>query len=296
MWSILYEMWLWNEPSAMRTGEMSRGVSWRYALCNEMFEGWSLDKVAAAAAEIGYQGIELAPFTLAPLVTDLSPADRVRIRRDVEGAGLEVAGLHWLLAKTPFRLNVPDPEERERAAQYLLALTDFCSDVGGDILVFGSPDQRDPRDGFAPGEAYKSTAEVMRRCGERASAQGVTFCIEPLGTSFVTWVDDAVRMVQEVDHPGFRMMVDCKSMAQDVTRWPVGDQIRAAAPWFKHVHVNDPNMLGPGMGDMDFEPILATLHDLEYAGWVSVEVFRYELGPERIARESLANLRGAEPR
>jgi sugar phosphate isomerase/epimerase len=271
-------------------------VRWRYSLCNEMYEVWPLDRVAASAAEIGYQGIELAPFTLAPLVTDLSAADRRKIRRDVEGAGLEVAGLHWLLAKTPFRLNVPDSEERERAARYLLDLTDFTADVGGDILVFGSPDQRDPAEGFAAEEAWKSTVEIMRRCGERASTRGVTFCIEPLGTPFVTWVDDAARMVQEVDHPGFRMMVDCKSMAQDVARWPVHEQIRAAMPWFKHVHVNDPNLLGPGMGDMDFGPILATLYDLDYAGWVSVEVFRYELGPERIARASLANLRAAEPR
>jgi sugar phosphate isomerase/epimerase len=272
-----------------------RGMGWRYALCNEMFEGWPLTKTAAAAAEIGYQGIELAPFTLAPLVTDLTAADRKKIRQDVEAAGLEVAGLHWLLAKTPFRLNVPDPEDRERAARYLLALIDFCGDVGGDILVFGSPDQRDPAGGFAPQAAWKSTVEIMRRCGERASACGVTFCIEPLGTPFVTWVDDAARMVQEVDHPGFRMIVDCKSMAQDVARWPLAEQIRAAAPWFKHVHVNDPNLLGPGMGDMDFRPVLATLRDLAYTGWVSVEVFRYELGPERIARESLANLCAAEP-
>jgi sugar phosphate isomerase/epimerase len=258
-----------------------------------MFEDWPLDRIAATAAQIGYQGIELAPFTLADLVTDLTATDRRKIRQDVEGAGLAVSGLHWLLAQTPFRLNVPDPDERARAADYLLALIDFLADVGGDILVFGSPAQRDPADGFAPEDAWQSTVEIMRRCGERASARGVTFCIEPLGTPFVTWVDDAARMVQEVDHPGFRMMVDCKSMAQD-GRWSLSDQIRAAGPWFEHVHVNDPNLLGPGMGEMDFAPILATLADLAYAGWVSVEVFRYELGPERIARESLANLRAAE--
>lgn len=135
----------------------------------------------------------------------------------------------------------------------------------------------------------------MRRCGERASARGVTFCIEPLGTSFVTWVDDAARMVLEVDHPGCRMMVDCKSMAQDA-RWPIPDQIRAALPWFGHVHVNDSNLLVPGMGDLEFVSILATLRDLAYSGWVSVRVFRFELGAERSARESLANLRAAGPR
>jgi len=277
----------------MNTMNRKGNVSWRYSVCNELFEGWPLGKVASFVAEVGYEGIELAPFTLCNLVTDLSAADRNKIRRDVEGAGRKVAGLHWLLAKTPFRLNAPDPEERERAASYLLDLIDFCGDVGGDILVFGSPAQRDPVDGFPVEEAYKSTVEVMRRCGERSSERGATFCIEPLGTPFVTWVDDAARMVQEVDHPGFRMMVDCKSMAGDA-RWPVSDQLRHAALWFKHVHVNDPNLLGPGMGDLDFEPILATLRDLEYSGWLSVEVFDFALGPERIARASLASLQAAE--
>lgn len=271
---------------------MSEGVPWRYALCNEMFEGWPLDRIAATAAKIGYQGIELAPFTLAPLVTDLSAADRKKIKGDVERAGVQVAGLHWLLAKTPFRLNTPDPDARRRAAQYLLDLIDFCADVGGEILVFGSPAQRDPADGFPFEEAWQHTVEVMRRCGERAHERGVTFCLEPLGTPFVTWVDDVVKMVREVDHPGFRMMVDCKSMAQD-KRWPIHEQLRYAWSLFKHVHVNDPNLLGPGMGELDFKPILATLRELGFSGWLSVEVFQFDLGPERIARESLENLHKA---
>jgi sugar phosphate isomerase/epimerase len=210
----------------------------------------------------------------------------------VEEAGLKVAGLHWLLARTPFRLNAPNAEERGRAAEYLLATVDFCADVGGDILVFGSPDQRDPVEGFPVDEAWASTVEVMQRCGERAEERGVTFCIEPLGTPFVTWVDDARRLVQEVDRAGFRMMVDCKSMGQD-TRWSPADQMRSAAPWFKHVHVNDPNLLGPGMGDLDFRPILATLCELEYGGWVSLEAFLFPNGPEQMARQSMANLLAA---
>jgi sugar phosphate isomerase/epimerase len=273
----------------MSTGSNNQDVTWRYSLCNEMFAGWNMFDIAATAAQLGYQGIELAPFTLCDLVTDLSAADRAQIRRDVEGAGLDVAGLHWLLAQTPFRLNVPDAAERERAAGYLLALIDFCADVGGDILVFGSPAQRDPQDDFPVEEAWKWTVEAMRRCGERAGARGVTLCIEPLGTGFVTWVDDAARLVQEVDHPGFQMMVDCKSMGQD-ERWPVSEQLQYATPWFKHVHLNDPNKLGPGMGDLDFVPILATLRELKFDGWLSLEAFEFPHGPEALARESMANV------
>ena len=115
-----------------------------YAICNELFEDWPLDKTAAFVAELGYQGLELAPFTLCNLVTDLSAADRRRIRRTVESAGLSVVGLHWLLAQTEgFQLNDSDPDVRARTAQYLLDLIDCCAELGGEVLIFGSPQQRD---------------------------------------------------------------------------------------------------------------------------------------------------------
>jgi len=260
-----------------------------------MYEGWSLAKIAASAAAIGYQGVELAPYTLAPLVTDLTTADRKRIRQDVEDAGLKVSGMHWLLAKTPFHLNTPDRARREATSKYLLDLIDFCADVGGEALVFGSPPQRDPLEGWSMEEAWKWTVEAMRRCGERAAERGVFFCIEPLmGSKLLTSVDLVAKMVREVDHPGLRMMVDCKSMGAD-TRWPVAEQLKAVWPLFKHVHVNDPNQLGPGMGDLDFRPILATLADLGYDRWLSLEAFKFEMGIENLARQSLENLKAALP-
>ena len=271
----------------------NNGVKWKYSLCNEMFENWPLAKIAQTIAELGYQGLELAPYTLAPKVTDLSAADRAGMRRDIEAAGIKVSALHWILAHTDFLLNSPNPEHREAASAYLLDLVDFCADMGGDVLVFGSPQQRDPTEGFSKEEAWKWTVEAMRRCGVRSQERGVLFCIEPLlGTKLISGVDDAARLVEQVDHPGFRMMVDCKSMGRD-TRWSVAEQIRSVWPLFKHVHVNDPNLLGPGMGDLDFVPIVAALQDLGYDRWLSLEAMKFELGAERIARESLANLKAA---
>jgi len=266
---------------------------WRYAICNELFEGWALGDLARFVAGLGYRGLELAPYTLARQVRYLMPADRAKIREAIESAGISVAGLHWLLARTDgLYLNDPASDVRERAVQYLLDEIDLCADLGGDVLVFGCPAQRNPRSGCSQEEAWAYTLAAMRRCGERAAGRGVVFCIEPLAPPdccFITAVDEAASLVREVDHPGFRMMVDVRAMAADPR--PIPEQIRMVAPLIHHVHLNDPNRLGPGMGDLDFGPILVALSEVGYRGWLSVEAFDAEGGIERIARESMAYLR-----
>src|SRR3954447_20687634 len=115
----------------------------RNAICNETFEGWDHARVCTTAARLGYTGLEVAPFTLAPQVTDV-PADRRRLlRQQAADAGVPVIGLHWLLAKTEgFMVTSPDPAVRERTAAYLGELAGCCRDLGGDLMVFGSPQQR----------------------------------------------------------------------------------------------------------------------------------------------------------
>ena len=86
----------------------------KFAICNETFLDWPMDRACDFAAECGYTGLEIAPFTLAARAGDVSPAQREAIRRQVEAAGLEVVGLHWLLAKTEgFHLTSPDAAVRQ---------------------------------------------------------------------------------------------------------------------------------------------------------------------------------------
>jgi len=271
-------------------------MTFHYAMCNELFGGWMLERVCAFLAEVGYEAVELTPYTLCQRVTDVSAAERREIARTVRAAGLACTGLHWLLARTEgLQLNDLDAAVRAATEAYLVALVDFCADVEGHVLVFGSPQQRSLRPGWSAQEAWRSSVEILRRVGERAAERGVVFCLEPLArelTDFVNSVDEAVALVQAVAHPGLQMVVDMKAMASDGR--PLPEQIRLAAPYLRHVHANDPNSLGPGMGELDIRPVLATLREVGFGDYVSVEAFAAPHGPEQIARESLANLRAAE--
>src|SRR5436309_16007431 len=99
----------------------------------------------------------MAPFSLASRITDVSAARRAELRKQAEAAGVKIIGLHWLLAKTEgLHLTSPDPAVRRRTGEYLAELSHAAADMGGDILVFGSPAQRNLPAGLTreQGDAY----------------------------------------------------------------------------------------------------------------------------------------------
>jgi sugar phosphate isomerase/epimerase len=265
----------------------------RFAICNEIFEAWPFEKAFAFAAECGYQGIELAPFTVAHDVRTISAAKRKEIRRQAERAGLEIFGLHWLLAKTEgFHLTSPDAQVRRNTADYLAALADFCADLGGNLLIFGSPQQRSLAPGMPKTTGLTHATEIIHAALPTLEKRNVTLTLEPLSpksTNFLSTAAEAVELIEKAASPRCRLVLDCLAMSTEST--PIPDLLRRHRDRLVHVQVNDPNRQGPGFGELDFRPILAALRAIGYAGWLSVEVFDFTPGPERLARESIAYLK-----
>jgi sugar phosphate isomerase/epimerase len=265
----------------------------KFAICNELFENWPFADVCRCVAEIGYTGLELAPFTLAPSVTELSSARRAELRRQAGDAGLEIVGLHWLLARTTgYHVTSPDAAVRRRTAEYLAELVRCCADLGGSILVFGSPAARNLLPGVGLDDAFAYAAEVIRQVTGVLSERNVCFCIEPLApteTTFLQTAAEGLRLVRLVEHPNVCLHLDVKAMSSEPR--PIADTIRQYIGHAGHFHANDANLRGPGMGAIDFLPIFAALAEAQYAGWVSVEVFDFKPDPQTIARESIRYMR-----
>jgi len=261
----------------------------KFAICNETFQDWPFDEAFAFAAECGYTGVEIAPFTIADCAADISPAQRAEVRRQADAAGLEVVGLHWLLAKTEgLHLTSPDAETRRKTADYFGQLARLCADLGGKILVLGSPQQRNLLPGVSPDEAADYAAEVLRAVVPVLEETSVVLALEPLGPEegdFLVTTPEAVELVQTIGSPQVRLHLDCKAMATESL--PIAEIIRRNGSMLAHFHANDPNRRGPGFGQVDFVPILEALGQIDYQGWVSVEVFDYTPGIERLARQSI---------
>jgi sugar phosphate isomerase/epimerase len=265
----------------------------RHAICNETFLDWPLERACETAAACGYTGLEIAPFTLASLATDITAAERERIRRVVAAAGLEVIGLHWLLAKTEgFHATTHDAGVRQRTARYLGDLARLSADLGGRLLVFGSPQQRSLQEGVSLAEAHDHFVEVLTAALPVLEETGCVVAVEPLSTKetdVITTADEACRLIDRIGSPHVRLHLDVKAMTSEAM--PPADVIRSHAEHLAHFHANDANLQGPGFGEVDFTPIFQALREVGYDGWVSVEVFDYTPGPERLARESIDYMR-----
>jgi len=265
----------------------------KFAICNELFEGWELGKFCALSSSLGYSGIEFAPFTLGENPLTVPRSVRLKIRDTVKEHGLECTGLHWLLAKTDgLHLTTNDAATRTRTVNYLAGLAELCRDLGGSTMVLGSPRQRSLLPGVTETQALENAADVLQRLVPALEEQNVTIALEPLGpeeTDFLNTADQAVELIEQIQSPYVRLLLDVKAMSTE--QKPIPEIIGQHHLHLAHFHANDPNRLGPGMGEVDFRPILQALNKCNYDGWVSVEVFDFTPGPETIASKSIGNLK-----
>ena len=268
----------------------------KFGLGQALFGERSWEDQCRTIADCGYHAVEIAPFTFASRVTDLPASRRQEIRATAERHGLEVIGLHWLLARTEgLHLTTADADVRKATAQYLIDLAHCCADMGGKILVFGSPAQRSLLPGVSKEAALDHAAEVLQSALPVCEERGVTIALEPLTpkeTDFINTCAEATALIDRVGHRHLQLHQDVKAMlggeAEDIPTL-----IAKYAENTVHFHANDSNLLGPGMGETDFVPIFEALLARGYEGCVSVEVFDYAPGPDHIAEVSIATMKSA---
>jgi sugar phosphate isomerase/epimerase len=272
--------------------------AFRFAICNEIFGEMPLNQVCEHLANLGYSGIELAPFTLGSNPAALPADARRQVRETIVTHGLEFVGLHWLLVGPEgLHASTRDESIRQRTWNYVHDLIELCADLAGDaagpkpVMVFGSPKQRASEPGESQKEATDLFVHELAHVAPHAECRGVTVLLEALPLNecdVVTSLSDAVCIVKQIGSPAVQTMFDVHN-AVDETQ-PHADVVRKYAPYIRHVHVNELDGTEPGMGDYDFAPLLQTLSDVRYSGWVSVEAFDFTRNGLEIAQRSIDRL------
>jgi sugar phosphate isomerase/epimerase len=264
----------------------------KFAICNEVYGDWPFEQVCDHAADAGYTGLEIAPFTLADDIFMIDSGICRQWMSVAERRDLEIVGLHWLFANTKgFNVTSSDQTVRAKTLAYLVRLIEVCRDLGGSIMVLGSPQARQVEPGLTKLQANRNFVELLNQLLYVLNQTGVVLAIEPLGpaeTNYLNTAQSVVDLIQQIGSDRIRLHLDVKAMCTEPT--PIAALIRRYAPYLAHFHANDPNRQGPGMGDVDFSPILRALLDINYSGWISVEVFDFSPGVERLVSESLQYL------
>ena len=273
----------------------SKWSGFDYAMCNESMAELSWAEQCQIVGNAGYKGIEIAAFTLVTEdVQEITPAKRKEMVSIMTNAGIECAGLHWLLAPPPKGLHftTPDAAVRQKTIAYLDKLIDFCGDLGGPYMIFGSPKQRSTRDASIE-EAKKYFAEGLAKVADHAQERRVKILVEPLGkrtTDVVNTLAEALELAGQVNHPAVQIMFDFNNTVDETEPFDV--LLRKYYNHIHHVHVQEMGgkHLGTGTAVDDYVKAFQTLKDLRYDKWISLEVFDFSPGGKRIAEESMRAL------
>ena len=262
--------------------------AFKYSICSEIFEGWTLDRISKFVKPLGYDGIEIAPFTLAGSVADINSAKRRELRSMMEDNGVVCAGLHWLLVSPKgMHITTADRDVRRESWDYFRRLTDFCADLGGEVMILGSPNQRKP-EGCSVEEAVRNLRDGLAGIASYAEERNVTVLLEPMAVDecfVVTSMAEAVSMVKEINSPSIQTMLDFHHCANDEES--IDELVRKYNKYIKHVHTNEMDGNLPGSGPTDFSPVFKALKEVDFGDWVSLEVFDFSAGAETIAREAM---------
>ena len=154
----------------------------------------------------------------------------------------------------------------ERAAALGSRLLSGAFHTSGDKLRWHSPTER--------AERIDRMSERLSRLAAFAAPYGITLCIEPLNryeADLLNTTAQALDVVKSIDHPNCSLLLDTFHM--NIEEASVGEALRAAGPWLRHLHANESHRGAPGEGRIDWSEVAAALRDVGYDGALVIESF-----------------------
>jgi sugar phosphate isomerase/epimerase len=262
----------------------------KIAICNEIFGNLPFNKICKKVSDYGYTGIELAPFTFSEDIRKLSHQQVNQIRNDAEANNLQITACHWLLVSpSGMHITTPDRKIFNKTNIFFKSMVDFANTLEATYLVFGSPKQRSIEQSWDFNEAYQQGVSFFQEMGDYAKENDVIIALEPLGPSITNYMDttkNTLKIAELVNNSNVKIHLDVAAMMRDPL--PIVQQIKLVGKsMLAYVHVNDPNLLGPGMGDVDYGPLIEAFEEIDYQGWYSVETFNEDYSAEEIAKKSI---------
>jgi len=235
------------------------------------------------AATLGFDGIELALKEPGEIASKQLAAwlKESRIEVSCISTGQVYAGLGLMFTD-------PDTEKRDHLRSLFRGFIDLAADFGGLVNIGRVRGQiaQWPRE-----EAEKRFVGLAREFCDYAKPKGVTLILEPVNRyeiDFINSVGEGVALIKTVDRPNMKLMPDVFHM--NIEDKAIGGELARNIDCIGYVHLADSNRLAPGQGHTDFNDIFKHLKQVNYDGWVSVEILP-KPDPDTAARQAAEFLR-----
>lgn len=212
----------------------------------------------------GYDAIEL--------VGEPDWYDLAEVRQVTRDFGLKVSSICSMYT-TERDLCHPDGARRRGAVDYCRRIADMAADVGAPLMI-AAPSVWNKLTPLAPPDQEREWAiENLQTVGEYAAAVGVGITIEPWNryeTYFINRLDQALELLAELDLPNAGVHGDMFHMA--IEEADIAAAYARAGPHLTHTHIADSNRAAPGTGHTDFKPVLQSLRDIGFDGYLTMEL------------------------
>lgn len=255
------------------------------AISNLAWQPADDEAVFSLLKQHGVDRVELAPTKYFPEIKQAAPDQIKTVKGKFDAAGLSVVGFQALLFGQPDMKVFADREVTERTTDYLNTLAKLCSDLGGTVMVFGSPKNRQVPPEMTKDDAWRAAVDFFWKAGRRCHEHGVSLLIEPnpaqYNCNFVNNVEQAARLVREVDTPGFGLHLDLGAMT--LNGEDVNDVIADVADIIGHFHVSEPEIKPIKPDNPNHKLAAAALREIGYKGTVSIEMLPPPNGLDQIA-------------
>jgi sugar phosphate isomerase/epimerase len=240
-----------------------------------------------AAKAAGFDYVELSATEIANL-TD-AEFDTAAARAKQIGLPTPVANL---FVPAAIRLTGPAIDTAQQDAHVRKVVTRL-SQLGVEVIVFGSGGARRVPDGFTKEEAFKQLVEFGRRAAEEARTRNITIAIEPLRrqeTNIINSAAEGLDLVKAIAHPNFQLMIDFYHLASEQEDPAI---VVRGKDHLRHLHVANPQgrVFPQKWDEFDYAPFFARLREIGYDKRISVEAGTQDLAGQ--APPAIALLRAA---
>jgi D-psicose/D-tagatose/L-ribulose 3-epimerase len=221
----------------------------------------------------GVSAIEIAPTRLWPEWKGASPSAARGAGNDYASRGLPAVAMQAILFGKPEHKLLGSDAERENLKKHLEFCADLASAMEARSLVLGAPKNRD-LNGRSPEDAFGIAREFFAELAPYYAGRGVWLCLEAnpaqYGCQFITNSADAGKLVRSVGSPGFGLHLDtaCMHLAGE----DIADALRNNFEVLRHFHVSEPFLGAFDQPVINHASVAKTLRELQYDGWVSLEM------------------------